>query len=87
MGDNLLFVRAFAKIQGLEKLIIKGFYAKHWPSYLKETMNAQVQIDPGRHIESRADDTAADVIWKRKLNEENFQSFIEYQGGTEDLIP
>jgi hypothetical protein len=31
LGDNLLFVRALARIQGLEKLNIKGYYAKHWP--------------------------------------------------------
>ena len=38
LGDSLHFVRALGKIQGLEKLAIEGYYAKHWPAYLEETM-------------------------------------------------
>lgn len=43
LGDNLDFVRALGKIQTLEKLVIKGYYAKNWPAYLDENMGAQVQ--------------------------------------------
>lgn len=35
MGDDLDFVRALGKIQGLEKLMISGYYAKHWLLYLE----------------------------------------------------
>ena|SRR5438045_9153205 len=38
LGDNLHFVRALGKIEGLEKLVIEGYYAKHWPAYFKERM-------------------------------------------------
>lgn len=43
LGDNLDFVRALGKIQGLEKLVINGYYAKNWPAYLEERMGVQVR--------------------------------------------
>lgn len=47
LGDNVLFVRALARIQGLEKLEIGGYYAKHWPQYLEDNMNVQVRAGIG----------------------------------------
>jgi hypothetical protein len=38
LGDNLNFVCALGKIQGLEKLVIEWYYAKNWPAYLEERM-------------------------------------------------
>ena len=32
LGDNLDFVRLLGNIQGLEKLVIEGYYAKNWPA-------------------------------------------------------
>lgn len=86
-GDNLPFVRALARIQGLEKLHIEGYYAKHWPSYLMDKTGAQVQAVCGHPLELSADDDAATEIWLCDLNEKNLHSFTEYQKGTEDLIP
>lgn len=47
LGDNLDFVRALSKIQGLEELIIEGFYAMRWPAFLEEKMNVAVQEHRG----------------------------------------
>ncbi len=44
-GKDLRFVRELAKIQGLESMIVDGFYAVHWPRYLTEKMGLQVQED------------------------------------------
>ncbi|KAK2801837.1 hypothetical protein FQN50_007582 [Emmonsiellopsis sp. PD_5] len=43
LGANLDFVRDLAKIRGLEKLVLEGFYAKNWPAYLREQTGAEVQ--------------------------------------------
>ena len=83
LGDNLLFVRALAKIKGLDTLIINGFYAKNWPSYLTEMVGVQVQVQPGLQIAMiGTKDSAAS-----ELREMNMLRFAEYQEGTEDLIP
>jgi hypothetical protein len=39
LGDDLGFARALAQIQGLEQLVIKGYYGKRWPAYLQREMN------------------------------------------------
>ncbi|KAK3933571.1 hypothetical protein QBC46DRAFT_401781 [Diplogelasinospora grovesii] len=92
LGDNLLFVRALvralARIQGLEKLNIKGFYAKHWPSYLREKMSAQVRADAGHCcVKIRYDDDPEAERRKRELIERELLCFKDYQKGTDDLIP
>jgi hypothetical protein len=43
LGDSLDFVRALGKIQGLENLVIKGYYAKNWQAYLSKKMIIQVR--------------------------------------------
>ncbi|PGH26910.1 hypothetical protein AJ80_01493 [Polytolypa hystricis UAMH7299] len=85
LGANVLFVRALAKIQGLEKLRISGFYAKHWPSYLKEEMDVQVQAEFGHHIPYTK--SAGDEIVRRKWNERTLQGFRKFQEEAGDLIP
>ena len=42
-GKDLRFVRELAKIQGLQSMIVNGFYGVHWPRYLTEKMGLQVQ--------------------------------------------
>ncbi|KAF4976816.1 hypothetical protein FZEAL_6557 [Fusarium zealandicum] len=42
LGDNVDFVRALARIRGLEKLSISGHYEKHWPSYLARELGIPV---------------------------------------------
>ncbi|KAK3940982.1 hypothetical protein QBC46DRAFT_432756 [Diplogelasinospora grovesii] len=86
-GDNVLFIRALAKIQGLEKIHIKGYYAKHWPSYLMAKTSAQVQAECGQYHEPGPDDDPKTIQWIQELNESNLRSFREYQKGTEDLVP
>ena len=93
LGDNLHFVRALGKIRGLEKLVIEGFYAKHWPAYLEETIGVQVQAISGRFLPEpilREGDLAREeliyVMYIHDMNEE-LQIFRKYQQGTEDLIP
>lgn len=42
-GKDLRFVRELAKIQGLQSMVVEGFYAIHWPRFLAEKMGIQVQ--------------------------------------------
>lgn len=42
-GKDLRFVRELAKIQGLQSMVVNGFYAIHWPGFLAEKMGVQVQ--------------------------------------------
>ena len=93
LGDNLLFVRALGKIQGLEELVIEGYYAKNWPSYLEERMGVRVQAICGWYY------TKEGIHWQeneskyetrisaREHNEMQLELFTEYQQGTENLIP
>ena len=94
LGDNLDFVRALGKIQGLEKLVIKGYYAKNWQAYLSKTMGIQVHAICGdcreeyHPTEGDLDKEALeDLKFICELNERELRVFREYQQGTEDLIP
>ena len=41
-GKDLRFVRKLAKIQGLESMVVDGYYGMHWPSYLTKKMGVAV---------------------------------------------
>lgn len=91
---TLDFVRALGKIRGLEKLVISGYYAKNWPAYLEERMGVRVQAICGHCREERElkeEDLNDEELEIEKLihetNEKELQTFIEYQQGTEELIP
>ncbi|KAN0086460.1 hypothetical protein V8E54_000148 [Elaphomyces granulatus] len=85
LGDNLLFVRALGKIQGLEELVIEGYYAKNWPSYLEERMGVQVQAICGWYYTEEA--ILEEGRDAREHNWMQLELFTEYQQGTENLIP
>ncbi|TVY91793.1 hypothetical protein LAWI1_G002175 [Lachnellula willkommii] len=98
LGDNLDFVRALGRIQGLEKLVISGYYAKNWPAYLEERMHVWVQAICGHCREEdelkkgnlNAEELAEELRSQkldREINERELQDFMEYQRGTEDLFP
>jgi len=93
LGDNLDFVRALGKIQGLEKLVISGYYAKHWPAYLERTV-VRLRAIHGHCLEESElneedmdDEELENEMFIRQTNERALQSFKKYQQGTEDLIP
>ncbi|TAQ88737.1 hypothetical protein B7494_g2908 [Chlorociboria aeruginascens] len=93
LGDNLDFVRALGKIQGLEKLVISGYYAKNWPAYL-ERIGMRVRAICGHcHEEAELkegdlnDEELENKKFIREINEKELQAFMRYQQGTEDLIP
>jgi hypothetical protein len=94
LGDNVNFVRALGKIQGLKTLAIKGYYAKHWPTYLEERMGVRVQARRGNYLEER-DFREKDLNNKelelesiiREKNIRELRVFREFQQGTEDLFP
>ena len=93
LGDNLDFVRALGKIQGLEKLVISGYYAKNWPAYL-ERIGMRVRAICGHCLEEAElkegdlnDEELENEKFIREINEKGLQKFMEYQQGTEDLIP
>ena len=75
-------MRALGKIQGLEELVIEGYYAKNWPSYLEERMGVRVQAICGWYFTK--EDT---FVHAREHNEMQLELFTEYQQGTENLIP
>ncbi|OCK96623.1 uncharacterized protein K441DRAFT_657328 [Cenococcum geophilum 1.58] len=85
LGDSLDFMRALRKIQGLEKLVIGGYYARNWPVYLEGRTGVRVRAICGYCREERE-------LGERELNDEELedekelQIFKEYQQGTEDLI-
>jgi hypothetical protein len=88
LGDDVLFIRALARIQGLEKIHIRGHYTKHWPSYLMAKISAHVQAECGlEYYEPGPDDDPRTIQWIQDMNERNLRIFREYQRGTEDLIP
>jgi hypothetical protein len=93
-GDNLDFVRALGKIQGLETLVIRGFYAKNWPAYLRERTGAQVLAicgDCREEVELREGELVGERLehakFIREHNKRQMEVFTKYQQGTEDLIP
>jgi hypothetical protein len=93
LGDNLDFVHMLGNIQGLETLVIKGYYAKNWPAYLEQRMDVQVQAICGYCREEHKlreedlnDEELEDTKFICELNEKELQTFRKYQQGTEDLI-
>lgn len=84
LGDNLLFVRALARIHGLGKLTISGYYANRWPAYLEEKMGVSVRAYHGIPMRVYHPDG---TMSKLQVVEEFRRRFVSYQEGTEDLIP
>lgn len=72
LGDNVEFVRAFTKIQGLTALEIGGYYAQRWPAYLEKKMGVPVH---------------ARIGLSEKPSENDTQEFIQYQEGVRDSVP
>jgi len=88
LGDQLDFVRALGKIQGLETLVIDGYYAKNWPAYLEERMGVRVQtIDQWLDEMRLRGDLEDHIQYICDVNEQYLQDLREYQQGTEELIP
>ncbi len=93
LSDNLNFVHVLKKIQELKKLVIKGYYAKNWPAYLKKRMSVQVQAICNHSCEKhelKKRGLNNEELRVEKLicemNEKKLQTFEKYQQGTEDLI-
>lgn len=95
LGDNVDFVRALGKIQGLEELVLAGWYAKNWPAYLEERMGVRVRATWGYYPKKlqlkegdlNDEELRMENLWIRESDEAELQTFREYQQGTEDLIP
>jgi hypothetical protein len=94
LGDNLDFVRALGKFQQLERLLIRGYYAKNWVAYLNNRVIGQVRAISGHSLEEREsregdlkDEDLENEKFIREINERERQLFWKYQEGTEDLIP
>ncbi|KAF2715247.1 hypothetical protein K504DRAFT_457417 [Pleomassaria siparia CBS 279.74] len=86
LGDNVDFVRALGRIQGLEKLVIEGYYAKNWPAYLEEKMGVRVRAICGHCREKREsrkgdlnDEESEHEKFIREMNERELQTFRKYQ--------
>ncbi|OJJ00246.1 hypothetical protein ASPVEDRAFT_81822 [Aspergillus versicolor CBS 583.65] len=88
LGADVPFVRTLTRVKQLgklETLIIAGFYAKHWPAYLRQEMRNDIKIV-----------FEAGVLNARAFSDENTRSQIHnfqvallknYQEGTERLMP
>ncbi|KAH7073386.1 hypothetical protein FB567DRAFT_198865 [Paraphoma chrysanthemicola] len=94
LGDNLDFVRTLAQIQGLDELVIQGYYAKPWPAYLEKAMGVKVQTEDGYVTGTPM--FGADISAQARERQEIYQQELyaieqnnvrEYQRGTEDLVP
>lgn len=87
LGDDVSFVRALARIQGLEKLHISGFYGKNWPVYLMARTGAYVLAEYGNPVGWTSDDKAEAIKRERAMKELEMIRFMDYQRGIEDLVP
>jgi hypothetical protein len=87
LGDDVSFVRALASVRGLDKLVIKGFFATHWPAYLSASIGIQVQDLPGNCYEPPENATSWICEIADNINEQGLLDFVEYQKGTEGLWP
>lgn len=87
LGDNVLFVRALAKIPGLEKIHMGGYYAMSWTSYLETETCAYVLAECGHYIGPNADHDSETIELIQESNEDSLHSFREYQKGIQDLVP
>jgi len=82
LGDKANFVRALGKIQGLEDLSIKGYYAKTWPEYLEKKMGVRVRAISGHGYELSEFMEFIDKEFEdrvRNINEFESMRFQEYQ--------
>ncbi|KAH7078855.1 hypothetical protein BKA63DRAFT_507254 [Paraphoma chrysanthemicola] len=94
LGDNLDFVRTLAQIQALEELVIQGYYAKPWPTFLEKAMGVKVQTEDG-YVTGTAmfgDDMSAQArerqeVYLQELYAIEQNNVRDYQRGTEDLAP
>jgi hypothetical protein len=89
LGDNPDVVRALGTIQGLEELVIKGYYAENWPVYLETRMGVRVKAFCGHSREEREskagdlnDEELEDERFLRKENKRELQAFKKWQHGT-----
>ncbi|KPM46368.1 hypothetical protein AK830_g143 [Neonectria ditissima] len=86
LGDNLDFVRALGQIKGLEKMTIRGSYAKRWPAYLQEKMGVRVQAKSG-NISLLKCVNVDDEELKEDTGGLDLLRLRNYQQGTKNLIP
>lgn len=77
LGDNLGFVHALAKIQGLQTLWLRGFYSKSWPAYLSDKMRVRVEGRKGFQIKL-VDEHPRKDLHRRKNRKESLE-FEAYQ--------
>jgi hypothetical protein len=78
LGNNVFFVRALAKIQGLEELSITGYYAKNWPEYLEKKTGARVRAIAGHGYDLIDIDKEVEDRY-RAINKDELERFEDYQ--------
>lgn len=86
LGKDIAFAQALAGLSklGMEKLRIKGYYAKPWPAYFRDKFGARVlEAEDGCPHPPKEDDDD----WMRQLNRDTLEDFLTYQNGTELLNP
>ncbi|KAJ8112759.1 hypothetical protein OPT61_g4950 [Boeremia exigua] len=86
LGSDLDFVRALGQLRGLKELVISGFYARNWPTYLSETLGVQVKAMCGHGFEVN-DSGSQELSYLENESVEELRNFKRYQQGTEVLIP
>ncbi|OAL44870.1 hypothetical protein IQ07DRAFT_592123 [Pyrenochaeta sp. DS3sAY3a] len=87
LGDNQEIVRALGEIQGLDELVIKGYYAESWPAYLEKRMGAPVKAFCGHSsrekaklkVDDRSDEELEHERFVHELNKTEVEVFREYQ--------
>jgi len=69
---NIEFVRALGTIQGLQTMVLEGYYGQRWPGYLEDKMGVFVQTRPGYR-------------WNGSPQDWEVRRLALYQRGTDDM--
>jgi hypothetical protein len=91
LGKDLEFVRALAKIKGLENAVMKAHYVSSWLAYLDEKMGLQVWVVCGQgHVERDLSKGYLNEVkferLVREMNQKNLGLSMKDQQGIEELV-
>jgi hypothetical protein len=91
LGDNLGFVRALGRIQGLKRCddyLGSGYFVERWKGYLEDKMRVEVQARCGylkelREVRGLSEEEVLKENGKREMNDKEIEAFERFQEGTE----
>jgi hypothetical protein len=94
LGCDLGLVWALSRISGLKMLVLGGYYAKEWPNYLRTSMTCCIVTQDdiyGKEVEVLAQDPTPGNVQQLQAKADRHRTWrrniMEYQQGTENIIP